>query len=439
MIPALDALTGVILLALGVLGWRYARTSAAFALAAAAAWFLAAASPLLVLVHRPLLLHSILAGHRGRVPSSLSGLLLIVAWTGTVMPTEMQPYVSLVTAALCLLTALRLTEPSELPMAGAARSRPKTAPARRALLVLSVGLALPVLERAVGPAYDELDIPLATYMCAISASAAVMLVGLMAAERHEDAVIELANSAPAGALADFRRLAEIVPSSVHTRAWNLAIDLLEDNARLQRELVDRIEEVRASRDRLVDAAVVERQRLERVLSEGAFRYLDELEGLLETAPRHDPEDALTKACLGEIGHTRDDLEQLARGLHPRLLAERGLAAALAELGQHSDVPVEVRAPTKRFSEPVETAMWYACAEAMANVLKHARANKTVVCVTESPGSLCASIQDDGVGGAILAPGGGLAGLVDRLSVVDGSLELTSSPSGTAVMVEVPLR
>jgi signal transduction histidine kinase len=189
----------------------------------------------------------------------------------------------------------------------------------------------------------------------------------------------------------------------------------------------------------VQAAVDERRRLERVLADGAQHYLDELEDCLEDTEGHAQGAPELTTCLEEVSHTRDDLAQLGRGLHPRALAELGLAGALEELGRRSPVPVEVHAPIGRFAEPTETTIWYACAEALANVVKHARASRAVVRVTESPDALRASIRDDGVGGASLSSGGGLAGLADRLSVVDGRLTLASSAAGTEVRVEVPLR
>ena len=200
----------------------------------------------------------------------------------------------------------------------------------------------------------------------------------------------------------------------------------------------RIDEVRASRARLVGAAIDERQRLERILGNGALRYLGELEACLTSTSGHAHGDPAVATCLQEITYTREDLEQLARGLHPRILAERGLAAALEGLSRRSPVPVEVCALDGRFPERIETTVWYACAEALANVWKHAGATRARVEVTQSRGELRATICDDGVGGASLSPGGGLTGLVDRLSAVEGRLALASSTAGTEVTIVVPL-
>jgi signal transduction histidine kinase len=301
-------------------------------------------------------------------------------------------------------------------------------------------LALPVLERTVWPTYAEAGLPIATYMCALTFSSAAMIRGILTPTRQEtDAVVELSDGAPGQALAEFRSLAEVEADPRRREALRSAIVLLEDNARLQRELAQRIDDVRASRARLIDAAVGERRRLERVLGEGALRYLSELEDCLATTPQDTKGDPTMALCLEELARTREDLEQLARGLHPRTLADRGLAAALEELSRRSPVHVESSAPAGRFPPRIETTIWYVCAEALTNVWKYSHATTAVVRVEESGGVLTASVQDDGCGGATLSPGGGLTGLVDRVSDVGGRLVLTSGAAGTDVTVTVPLR
>jgi signal transduction histidine kinase len=130
---------------------------------------------------------------------------------------------------------------------------------------------------------------------------------------------------------------------------------------------------------------------------------------------------------------------LARGIHPRILVEQGLAPALDELCRRSPVPVDLHAPGHRLNEAVETTVWYACAECLANVWKYAHATRVTMRVQGSEAGVRATISDDGAGGAALSPGGGLMGLSDRLAAVDGDLEITSSAAGTDVTVWVPLR
>jgi hypothetical protein len=425
MLVWLDTLAGLSLLAVAAVGWRRFRTSALFAAAAAAAWFVVPLAPALVLLHRPLLLHSVLALPRRGFVGPLPWALLLAGWAALFLPLAAQPWVAVATAGLAAAVALR---PSRL---GSVAIRP-------VLLILATGLLLPVVERTAWPESADLGLPFATYLCTVILFSGAMVRAMLASGLHEaDSVIELSDRTPDQTLAELRRLAA-EEAGTTGGALGSALTLLEDNARLQRDLAERIEEVRASRARLIDAAVGERQRLERVLCEGALHYLDELESTLMSMTGSGPDPALT-ACLEEVIRLREDLEQLARGLHPRVLSDRGLAVALEQLARHSPVPVQMRVPSGRFPERTETTMWYACAEALANVWKHAQATQVQVHVEESPTALRAVVRDDGVGGASLSSGGGLAGLVDRLSDVEGRLSLASTSTGTDVTIEVPRR
>lgn len=429
MVAGLDALVGGSLLVVGVVAWRRFRTSAAWAFAAAAAWFVVPVVPGLVLLHRPLLLHSVVT-LRGGPRSVPCWSLLTVAWASVVMPPAAQPWLSVTSAMLCLAVA------------GSGRARPPEAAAeavaRRALVALAAGLALPVLERLLWPQRMETDLPIMTYLSAVLLCSVVMVSGILSVgRRRTDAVIELAEPTSADAVAQLRALAA---TEVDRGPGSLApaIALLEENARLQRDLASRIDEVRASRARLVSAAVDERRRLEQMLEAGSLHYLDELEESLRTTVADAEGDSRVRACLDEVAHLRADLEQFARGLHPRVLTEKGLAEALEDLGRRSPVPVEVCALPGRFPEHAEATIWYACAEALANVWKHAQATRARVGLAESEGMLVATVDDDGVGGASLESGGGLLGLVDRLAAAEGSLAVSSSDAGTCVTVRVPL-
>jgi glucose-6-phosphate-specific signal transduction histidine kinase len=432
MLVVLDAVAGASLLAVGAVAWRRSHASSLWAIGAAAAWFAASVAPALVLLHRPLLLHAILALTPGGMRGALPRALLATAWVGAVLPAAAQGWVSLTTSALCIAVAVRDNADRQgFRSYGAAR--------RAALLLLSAGLALPVLQRLAWPRYDDVGLPIATYLCAITLGSAVIVWGIVTSgQRETDAVIELSDRTPAGTLEHLKGLAEAEAHDGRGRALASAIALLEENARLQRDLAERIAEVRDSRARLVDAAVEERQRLERLLASGAIRYLEELEECLRPVAGRADGEATVASCLQQITHTREDLEQLARGLHPRILTERGLAAALEEITLRSPVPVDVSVPTDRFPERIETTLWYACAEALANVWKHAHASKVGVHVVESSGALRATITDDGIGRATLSPDGGLTGLADRVSAVDGSLSVASSGAGTEVTITVPL-
>lgn len=434
VLALMDVAAGIALVMVGGLGWRRCRGTSAFALAAAGAWFVAGVVPELAPLHRPLLVHSVLALPRHRAAGVASRALLAVVWVGVVLPPVAQPWVSLVTGALCLVTAWRLRTDAR-PAAG-----PAAAAAARSLLVLAVGVVLPVVERAMWPQYDEVGLPIATYLLAVIVCSLLMVRWIVDRGLQEtNAVIELADRTPGEALIELRALGAAEGDPRRGHALMAAVALLEDNARLHRELAERIEQVRSSRARLLETAVVERRRLEMLLERGALTYLRELEACLKSTESFARAEPRAIACLKEVGRTREDVELLARGLHPRTLVEQGLAPALDELCTRSPVPVELHAPAHRFTEIVEMTVWYACAECLANAWKYAHATQVVLRVQESEAGVTATISDDGVGGAALSPGGGLMGLADRLAAVDGRLDITSSAAGTDVTVWVPLR
>ena len=121
------------------------------------------------------------------------------------------------------------------------------------------------------------------------------------------------------------------------------------------------------------------------------------------------------------------------------MTERGLEAALAELADSCPLPIQLDATGRRFSAEVEAAIWYACAEAITNAVKHSGARRIVVSVRERAGDLVTEVDDDGFGGADISAGGGLAGLVDRLEAVGGGLSLSSTPGrGTRLAIWVPV-
>lgn len=213
------------------------------------------------------------------------------------------------------------------------------------------------------------------------------------------------------------------------------------NARLQAEVQGKVEELEASRRRVVEAGDAERRRLERELHEGAERRLAEVEALVERAGRRASGEfeerlAETKA---KLERTRSELREFARGVHPRVLSEGGLAAGLRDLAERSAVPVELTVPDVRFAPPVEAAAYFVCSEALANVGKHAAASRARIEVQERGGAVVVFVQDDGLGGAALGAGAGLRGLADRVEAFGGALTVTSSASeGTLLVAELPI-
>jgi signal transduction histidine kinase len=214
--------------------------------------------------------------------------------------------------------------------------------------------------------------------------------------------------------------------------------------RLNAELHARLEELAASRARIVTAGDVERRRLERNLHDGAQQRLVTLSLSLRVAlAQLDSDPAAARAALADAGDelalALDELRELARGLHPAVLSDRGLRAAVETLAVRAPVPVEIAdIPDGRLPEPVEAAAYYLIAEALTNVTKYAQASTVRVRVAADDASVVVQVSDDGVGGADPAAGTGLRGLADRVEALGGSLEVVSpAGAGTTLRAEIP--
>jgi PAS domain S-box-containing protein len=204
------------------------------------------------------------------------------------------------------------------------------------------------------------------------------------------------------------------------------------------------EEIRASRARIMQAGDDARRRLERNLHDGAQQRLVALSLSLRLAQSKvttDPAAAerLLEASREELAAALEELRELARGIHPAVLTERGLGAAVEALASRSPVPVEIETPAKRLPAPVEAAAYYVVAEALANVAKYARATSAAVSVAHENEHVRVEVSDDGVGGADPAVGSGLSGLADRVAALEGSLDVSSPRGGgTRITAEIPL-
>jgi signal transduction histidine kinase len=216
-----------------------------------------------------------------------------------------------------------------------------------------------------------------------------------------------------------------------------------ENRLLRAQLREQNDELRASRARLVAAADAERRRLERDLHDGAqSRFVAialELRRAHDKAPPGSEVARMLERAIAELGAGLDDLRDLARGIHPAVLTDRGLDAALHSLAARSPVPVEIEgALGARVDEPVEIAAYFAVSEALANVAKYAGAAAATVRVEHRDGRLAVEVADDGIGGARAEDGSGLRGIADRVGALDGRLELDSPIGvGTRVRVEIP--
>jgi signal transduction histidine kinase len=233
------------------------------------------------------------------------------------------------------------------------------------------------------------------------------------------------------------------PALVRTAGAAAALAL--ENQRLAAELRARIEDLRASRARVVQAGDAERRRLERDLHDGAQSRLVALALKLRLARMNVPDGSEAAALLdessAELQASLDELRELARGLHPVVLTDRGLAAAVRILASRAPVAVELLAlPEERLPPPIEIAVYFVVAEALTNVAKYARASSATVSIAASGGRVTVEVSDDGVGGADVAAGSGLRGLSDRVAALDGRLDVHSPPgAGTRLRAEIPLR
>jgi PAS domain S-box-containing protein len=202
-------------------------------------------------------------------------------------------------------------------------------------------------------------------------------------------------------------------------------------------------ELRSSRVRLLRAGDEARRRLERNLHDGAQQRLVSLSLALRLAHarlRDSPEEAerLLAGASEELAQALEELRELARGIHPAVLSERGLSAALEALAGRAPVPVGVTVPPDRFPPAVEAAAYYVISEALANVAKYAEASAVEITVTRQNGRAVVEVADDGVGGADPTRGSGLSGLVDRVEALDGVLKVESAPgAGTRIRAEIP--
>lgn len=210
-------------------------------------------------------------------------------------------------------------------------------------------------------------------------------------------------------------------------------------------LTAQVSDLRDARSRIIEAADAERRRIERDLHDGAQQRLVALSLNLRIAEKRaaegDPDAAeLVRKAGEEAGLALKELRDLARGIHPAILSNRGLPAALEDLATRAALPVEVvAAPAQRLPDQVEAAAYFLVSECLANIGKHAQATHATVAVTVVGEEIEVVVADDGVGGATLDTGSGLQGLEDRVGALDGCLDIESPPgAGTTVMATIPL-
>jgi signal transduction histidine kinase len=487
---AADFAVGAVLLCCGIIAWQRRAESRVGALMALAGvtWFVGTLAAPALYLHRGPLVHLHLSYPTGRLPTRLAAAVVVAAYAiGVVEPLARSDALTLGLSAAVAVASIHVF----VRTSGAARKA--GGPALAAALAFAGVLGLAAAARLTGVGSREAV--LAAYELAIVAIALTLFVDLLRG-RWADAVVtglvvDLGRRAEPGsvraalaqALADptleigyrvgadgayvdatGRPLPLPSPGSgravtdvgdavlVHDDAVLTDRALLDaaaaaarlalGNATLQAEVRARVDDVAASRRRIVEAADAQRRRLERELRLGAERRLETVEALLadvrETAGG-DVAEALA-ALRGDVGAARGELREFARGVHPAALTEGGLMPALTRLAERSPIPVDLRGTAAGLPGPVEAAVFFVCSEALANAAKHAGASRVRVDVRQAPGSVGVSVADDGTGGAAPGRGSGLRGLRDRVEALGGRLRLESPPGeGTRLDAEIPVR
>ena len=225
-------------------------------------------------------------------------------------------------------------------------------------------------------------------------------------------------------------------------AVSAAAAIALENGRLHSELNARLEELRGSRVRVIEAGQKERERLERNLHDGAQQRLIALSlelGRLEEMATDPDARARINQAKKEVALSLEELRDVALGLHPAVVSGHGLAVALESLAAHAPIPVELTVALEgRLPDQVEVAAYYVVSESLANIGKHAHATSASVEVTRTNGRLVVEVVDDGVGGADTERGTGLRGLADRVEALAGGLRIwTPRGGGTRVRAEIP--
>lgn len=213
-----------------------------------------------------------------------------------------------------------------------------------------------------------------------------------------------------------------------------------ENERLRTQLLSQLVELRNSRARIVRTADEERRRLERDLHDGAQQRLLGVGMALQLLHGHvdNKGDAILAETQTALQQALHELRELARGIHPAILTDSGLAAAIRTLAQRAPLDVDVDLDEQRLPAAVETAAYYVVAEALTNIAKYANASRASILLRRDDGLVHIDVRDDGVGGADPASGTGLRGLADRVGALNGTLSVRSVPgAGTHLVAEIP--
>jgi signal transduction histidine kinase len=480
-----DLIVGLTFVGGGVLAWQRSRAAATLLLAAGFAWFAGNLDPAAVAWHRGPVLHLLFSFPAWRPRARVDAIAVGVGYAASIVPGGWRSETVLVAFALVLLVRLCLAYVradrrdrsfraaamlaglalAAVTVAGsvARQSWPDGAAVVPALLAYEAALILvtvalvTVLRRTVTPEVTDLVVELdETRSGTLRDALAAMLhdprleIGYWSTRerRYLDARGKAVapptgpdrmatrvgrGEAPLALLVHDRAVLE---DAALTDAVAVAARLAGDNAALQAGVRDQLEELTASRRRLLLAADEQRHALARRLRAGPVRRLESLRDALGAVRPGLHDRHLVKA--GEhVADTLAVVDELARGLHPLELAN-GLAVALAGLAERSPVPIRLTVTNTRFPPEHEVAGWYTCVEAVSNATKHAEPSLVTVSVRQQAGHLVVDVADDGRGGA-RPDGTGLRGLADRLDALGGTLTVDTAPGrGTVLTAKLPL-
>jgi signal transduction histidine kinase len=216
--------------------------------------------------------------------------------------------------------------------------------------------------------------------------------------------------------------------------------LAVENVRLQVTLRAQLAQVRASRARIIEAGLAERQALEGDLNTGALNRILTLIDVLAVRQAEAPGELeeISRYATEQLGQVAAELQDIARGLHPSVLSTAGLLEAVCRISRAQPIPVSVELPDRQFPISVQVAAYYVISEAITNAVRHARASQILVLGVDTGKTLLLTVKDDGCGGATAEGGTGLLGLTERLHALDGELSVVSPEGqGTVLMAEIP--
>jgi len=482
-LPTLDVLTGVVLVGTGVVAWRGRPRSRVGLLlvVAGACWFAGSFVGALAFLHRGPLVQLHVTYPTGRVHRRTAFAVVVLAWVaGIVEGLRPVPWWTLALSALVAATAIDIFARST------GNARKAGGPALLAALLFAGVLAASSLNRL---ADLELDSGLALTYDLVVVLVAVWLTLDLLAGRWTDATVadlvaqlggepdprgvqaalrralgdpslvvgysvaagDAAYVDDAGVPLDVRPMGDQVVTVVEEggdpvavivhamsalddpellRAAAAAVRISVGNAALRERIRDQMAELTVARRRIVESADRQRSAVAARLEEGAERHLARVDVLLSTLEATD--------LRTELAEARSDLQDLARGVRPRELAEEGLAGAVAALAARSTAPTSLDLRIGRMQPAIESALYFVCAEALTNVAKHAQAGSVAILGRQAGGCAEVRVTDDGNGRADRG-GSGLRGLADRVEALGGHLSVESEPGrGTSVLARIPL-